>query len=217
MKYVLEYLEMIEKFETGSSYNQRNMLLRLVEMGYKRNDSFFDRGDFTVNGEVIDIYPAYSEDEVVRLEFFGDELEKIAILDSVDKKPLKSLELLHIINKFQSNVPIIFQSLEINSYTMKCLLIKTDTVFIVNDQGIIVDDELANSIVAQLLLLDSENPEKDIMLYINSPGGVITAGMAIYDTMQLIKADVQTICIGEAASMGAFLLCSGTKGKRRFV
>lgn len=87
-----EYLEMIEKFETGSSYNQRNMLLRLVEMGYKRNDSFFDRGDFRVNGEVIDIYPAYSEDEVVRLEFFGDELEKITILDSVDKKPLKSLE-----------------------------------------------------------------------------------------------------------------------------
>ena len=77
-----------------------------------------------------------------------------------------------------------------------------------------IDDELANSIVAQLLLLDSENPEKDIMLYINSPGGVIIAGMAIYDTMQLIKADVQTICIGEAASMGAFLLCSGTKGKR---
>ena len=77
-----------------------------------------------------------------------------------------------------------------------------------------IDDELANSIVAQLLLLDSENPEKDIMLYINSPGGVITAGMAIYDTMQLIKADVSTICIGEAASMGAFLLCSGAKGKR---
>ena len=77
-----------------------------------------------------------------------------------------------------------------------------------------IDDDLANSIVAQLLLLDSENPEKDIMLYINSPGGVITAGLAIYDTMQLIKADVQTICIGEAASMGAFLLCSGAKGKR---
>jgi len=77
-----------------------------------------------------------------------------------------------------------------------------------------IDDELANSVVAQLLLLDSENPEKDIMMYINSPGGVITAGMAIYDTMQLIKADVSTICIGEAASMGAFLLCSGAKGKR---
>ncbi len=77
-----------------------------------------------------------------------------------------------------------------------------------------IDDESANSIVAQLLLLDSENPEKDIMMYINSPGGVITAGMAIYDTMKLIKADVSTICIGEAASMGAFLLSAGTKGKR---
>ncbi|MDR1167895.1 MAG: ATP-dependent Clp endopeptidase proteolytic subunit ClpP [Heliobacteriaceae bacterium] len=77
-----------------------------------------------------------------------------------------------------------------------------------------IDDETANSVVAQLLLLDSENPDKDIMLYINSPGGVITAGMAIYDTMQLIKADVSTICLGEAASMGAFLLSSGAKGKR---
>ena len=73
---------------------------------------------------------------------------------------------------------------------------------------------VANSIVAQLLLLDSENPEKDIMLYINSPGGVITAGMAIYDTMNHIRADVNTICIGEAASMGAFLLSAGTPGKR---
>lgn len=77
-----------------------------------------------------------------------------------------------------------------------------------------IDDEVANSIVAQLLLLDSENNEKDIMMYINSPGGVITAGMAIYDTMNLIKSDVSTICFGEAASMGAFLLSSGTKGKR---
>ncbi len=77
-----------------------------------------------------------------------------------------------------------------------------------------IDDDMANSIVAQLLLLDSENPEKDIMLYINSPGGVITAGMAILDTMNLIKADVQTICLGEAASMGAFLLSAGAKGKR---
>ena len=77
-----------------------------------------------------------------------------------------------------------------------------------------IDDEVANSVVAQLLLLDSENSEKDIMLYINSPGGVITAGMAIYDTMNLIKADVSTICLGEAASMGSFLLSSGAKGKR---
>jgi ATP-dependent Clp protease protease subunit len=77
-----------------------------------------------------------------------------------------------------------------------------------------IDDDMANSVVAQLLLLDSENPEKDIMMYINSPGGVITAGLAIYDTMNLIKADVSTICLGEAASMGAFLLSAGTKGKR---
>lgn len=80
--------------------------------------------------------------------------------------------------------------------------------------GTEIDDDTANSVVAQLLLLDSENPEKDIMLYINSPGGVITAGMAIYDTMNLIKSDVSTICLGEAASMGSFLLSSGTKGKR---
>ena len=77
-----------------------------------------------------------------------------------------------------------------------------------------IDDEMANSIVAQLLVLDAENPEKDIMMYINSPGGVITAGMAIYDTMKHIRADVCTICLGEAASMGAFLLSGGTKGKR---
>ena len=80
--------------------------------------------------------------------------------------------------------------------------------------GTPIDDMVANLIVAQLLLLDSENPEKDIMLYINSPGGSVTAGLAIYDTMQHIRADVQTICLGQAASMGAFLLCSGAKGKR---
>jgi ATP-dependent Clp protease protease subunit len=77
-----------------------------------------------------------------------------------------------------------------------------------------IEDEMANSIVAQMLVLDSENPEKDIMLYINSPGGVITAGMAIYDTMMHIRCDVSTICIGEACSMGAFLLNAGTAGKR---
>lgn len=80
--------------------------------------------------------------------------------------------------------------------------------------GSAIDDQVANSIVAQLLFLDAENPEKDISLYINSPGGSITAGMAIYDTMQYIKSDVSTICIGMAASMGAFLLSSGAKGKR---
>lgn len=80
--------------------------------------------------------------------------------------------------------------------------------------GSAIDDNVANSIVAQLLFLESENPEKDISIYINSPGGSITAGMAIYDTMQFIKPDVQTICIGMAASMGAFLLNAGAKGKR---
>ncbi len=77
-----------------------------------------------------------------------------------------------------------------------------------------IDDNVANSIVAQLLFLEAEDPEKDISIYINSPGGSITAGMAIFDTMQFIKPDVQTICIGMAASMGAFLLAAGTKGKR---
>lgn len=77
-----------------------------------------------------------------------------------------------------------------------------------------IDDAVADVVVAQLLFLESEDPEKDISIYINSPGGVVTAGMAIYDTMQYIKPDVSTICIGQAASMGAFLLAAGTKGKR---
>lgn len=80
--------------------------------------------------------------------------------------------------------------------------------------GTPIDDMVANLIVAQLLLLDSENSEKDIMLYINSPGGSVTAGLAIYDTMQHIRSDVSTICLGQAASMGAFLLAAGKKGKR---
>ena len=77
-----------------------------------------------------------------------------------------------------------------------------------------IDDNVANSIVAQLLFLEAEDPDKDISIYINSPGGSITAGMAIFDTMQFIKPDIQTICIGMAASMGAFLLTAGTQGKR---
>ncbi|WP_110928505.1 ATP-dependent Clp endopeptidase proteolytic subunit ClpP [Bacillus massiliglaciei] len=80
--------------------------------------------------------------------------------------------------------------------------------------GSAIDDNVSNSIVAQLLFLEAENPEKDITLYINSPGGSITAGMAIYDTMQYIKPNVSTVCIGMAASMGAFLLAAGEKGKR---
>jgi len=77
-----------------------------------------------------------------------------------------------------------------------------------------IDDHIANLVVAQLLFLESEDPDKDIFMYINSPGGVVTAGLAIYDTMQYIKPDVCTICMGQAASMGAFLLAAGAKGKR---
>ncbi len=89
-------------------------------------------------------------------------------------------------------------------------LLKDSIIFI----GTPIDDTIANLIVAQLLFLEAEDPEKDINLYINTPGGSITAGMAIYDTMQFIKNDVTTICIGQCASMGALLLTAGTKGKR---
>jgi ATP-dependent Clp protease, protease subunit len=96
------------------------------------------------------------------------------------------------------------------AYDIYSRLLKERLVFAVGP----VDDHMANLIVAQLLFLESENPDKDISLYINSPGGVVTAGMAIYDTMQFIKPDVSTICIGQAASMGAVLLAGGAKGKR---
>jgi ATP-dependent Clp protease protease subunit len=89
-------------------------------------------------------------------------------------------------------------------------LLKERVVFVVGP----VEDYMANVIVAQLLFLESENPDKDVHLYINSPGGSVTAGLAIYDTMQFIKADVSTMCIGQAASMGALLLAGGAKGKR---
>jgi ATP-dependent Clp protease protease subunit len=89
-------------------------------------------------------------------------------------------------------------------------LLKERIVFVVGA----IDDHMANLIVAQLLFLESENPDKDIHLYINSPGGVVTAGLSIYDTMRFIKPDVATMCIGQAASMGAFLLSAGAKGKR---
>ena len=96
------------------------------------------------------------------------------------------------------------------AYDIFSRLLKERVVFIVGP----IDDYVANLAVAQLLFLESENPDKDIHLYINSPGGVITAGMAIYDTMRFIKPDVSTMCIGQAASMGAFLLSAGAKGKR---
>ena len=96
------------------------------------------------------------------------------------------------------------------AYDIYSRLLKDRIVFI----GSAIDNEVANVIVAQLLFLESEDPEKDISFYINSPGGVVTAGLAIYDTMQYIKPDVATVCIGQAASMGALLLTAGAKGKR---
>ena len=96
------------------------------------------------------------------------------------------------------------------AYDIYSRLLKERLVFIVGP----VEDQMANLIVAQLLYLESENPDKDIHLYINSPGGAVTAGLSIYDTMQFITSDVSTICVGQAASMGALLLGGGTKGKR---
>lgn len=96
------------------------------------------------------------------------------------------------------------------SYDIYSRLLKDRIIFL----GGPIDDNVANLIIAQLLFLESEDPDKDIHLYINSPGGVVTAGLAIYDTMQYIKPDVSTICIGQAASMGSVLLAAGTKGKR---
>ena len=96
------------------------------------------------------------------------------------------------------------------AYDIYSRLLKERVIFLVGP----VEDYMANLVVAQLLFLEAENPDKDIHLYINSPGGSVTAGMSIYDTMQFIKPDVSTLCIGQAASMGAFLLCAGAKGKR---
>jgi ATP-dependent Clp protease protease subunit len=96
------------------------------------------------------------------------------------------------------------------AYDIYSRLLKERVIFVVGP----VEDHMANLVVAQLLFLESENPDKDIHLYINSPGGVVTSGLAIYDTMQFIKPDVSTICVGQAASMGAVLLAGGAKGKR---
>ena len=96
------------------------------------------------------------------------------------------------------------------AYDIYSRLLKERLIFLVGP----IDDHRANVIVAQLLFLEAENPEKDISIYINSPGGIVTAGLAIYDTMQFIKPDVSTICVGQAASMGALLLAAGAKGKR---
>lgn len=109
-------------------------------------------------------------------------------------------------------VPIVVEQSERGerSYDIYSRLLKDRIVFL----GGPIDDNVANAVVAQLLFLEAEDPDKDIHLYINSPGGVVTAGMAIYDTMQYIKPDVSTICVGSAASMGAVLLTAGAKGKR---
>nr|WP_238786522.1 ATP-dependent Clp endopeptidase proteolytic subunit ClpP [Gilliamella sp. ESL0250] len=96
------------------------------------------------------------------------------------------------------------------AYDIYSRLLKERVIFLTGQ----VEDNMANLIIAQMLFLEAENPDKDIYLYINSPGGVVTAGMAIYDTMQFIKPDVSTICLGQACSMGSLLLTAGTKGKR---
>lgn len=96
------------------------------------------------------------------------------------------------------------------SYDIYSRLLKDNIIFL----GTAIDDSVANAIVAQMLFLESEDPDKDIQIYINSPGGSVTAGLAIYDTMQFVKNDIVTYCVGQAASMGALLLTAGTKGKR---
>lgn len=122
----------------------------------------------------------------------------------------------HSINQQQINnlglVPMVVEQTAKGerSYDIYSRLLKERVIFMVGP----VEDNMANLIVAQMLFLESENPDKDIHLYINSPGGSVTAGLSIYDTMQFIKPDVSTMCIGQAASMGAFLLTGGAKGKR---
>ena len=96
------------------------------------------------------------------------------------------------------------------AYDIYSRLLKDRIIFL----GTAIDDNVANVVIAQLLFLQTEDPDKDIHIYINSPGGIVTAGLAIYDTMQYVKPDIATYCIGQAASMGALLLCAGTKGKR---
>jgi len=114
--------------------------------------------------------------------------------------------------KMQTLIPMVVEQTGRGerAYDIYSRLLKDRIVFI----GTPIDDNIANLIVAQLLFLEAEDPDKDIFLYINTPGGSVTAGLAIYDTIQFIKADVNTTCIGMAASMGALLLCAGTKGKR---
>lgn len=118
----------------------------------------------------------------------------------------------NIIRNASGLVPMVIEqtSRGERSYDIYSRLLKERIIFLLGE----VEDHMANLVVAQMLFLESENPDKDISLYINSPGGVVTAGLAIYDTMQFIKPDVSTLCIGQAASAAALLLCSGAEGKR---
>ncbi|MGK7344481.1 MAG: ATP-dependent Clp endopeptidase proteolytic subunit ClpP [Candidatus Nitrospinota bacterium M3_3B_026] len=115
-------------------------------------------------------------------------------------------------HRAQMLVPIVVEQTNRGerSYDIYSRLLKDRIIFV----GTPIDDHVANLVIAQLIFLEADDPGQDIFLYINSPGGVVTAGMAIYDTMQYVKPDIQTICIGQAASMGAVLLAAGTKGKR---
>ena len=117
-----------------------------------------------------------------------------------------------IVTRAQHLVPMVVEQTARGerAYDIFSRLLKERVIFVVGG----IEDHMANLVVAQLLFLESENPDKDIHMYINSPGGVITAGMSIYDTMRFIKPDVSTMCLGQAASMGAFLLSAGAKGKR---
>ena len=144
--------------------------------------------------------------------FFASEKAKIPLNQKLIKRNLQEIQqnMDNMINN--ALVPMVVEqtSRGERSYDIYSRLLKERVIFLVGQ----VEDHMANLIVAQLLFLESENPEKDIHLYINSPGGSVTAGMAIYDTMRFIKPDVSTMCIGQAASMGSFLLSAGAKGKR---
>ncbi|MBN2071975.1 MAG: ATP-dependent Clp endopeptidase proteolytic subunit ClpP [Candidatus Krumholzibacteriota bacterium] len=117
-------------------------------------------------------------------------------------------------DKVIKNIPIPYvietRGREERTYDIYSRLLKDRIIFI----GTQIEDNMANAVIAQLLFLEAEDPERDIFIYINSPGGVVSAGLAIYDTMQYISCDIATICMGQAASMGAVLLCAGNKGKR---
>lgn len=127
-------------------------------------------------------------------------------------RPFKDLNMNTPFNPQSNLVPMVVEQSARGerAYDIYSRLLKERVIFVVGQ----IEDHMANLIVAQLLFLESENPDKDISLYINSPGGVVTAGLAIYDTMQFIKPDVSTLCIGQAASMGAVLLAGGADGKR---